>query len=544
MNQTIRRIGRTGGRWRRSTLVVSAMVTALVMSSCGSDAETAGTTAGSTAVAEGSASGETAGSADQPVAPGGNLVVGMTSDPDTLFPWKATQFQAVNILGLAYGTLTELDKDLAVVPGLAASWKYNGDATELTMTLQSGVTFADGSPLTSADVEYSLKAIQDEATAAVARSTLTSITGIAAPDDQTVVLTLSGPDAGLLAGLATVNLAILKKGDTEEALTTTINGTGPFVFGSRKPSESLILDANPNYWRGAPTLGSVEFRVIPDETSIVAALQSGNVQMATIDDPLVAQTAEATGITIAKTSQLSYHALQLNASKAPLDDVNVRLAIACAIDRQQVIDTAALGEGEVTGPITSPAYKSDPSAGPCATKDLAKSKEYLAKSAYPTGLTIKTIVSQGEYSTSVNEAQNLAAQLAEAGITMELEVLESGAYVDRWVAADFETAVALNGGRPDPDTMYGRYFTSTGNLNKVAGYSSPDLDKLFADGKAATDPASRTTIYTDISNDLVDNAAWVWLFTGYTYTATTPAVSGFTPMATGSLQYLRETTVS
>ncbi len=544
MNQSTRHLRRTGGRWRRSMLLVGAVVTALVLSSCGSDSDSTGTTAGTTAAAGGSTSGEMGESSAPTAAPGGNLVVGMTSDPDTLFPWKATQFQAVNILGLAYGSLTELDKDLAVVPGLAASWEYNDDATELTMTLQEGVTFADGSPLTSADVEYSLTAIQDEATAAVARSTLTSVTGIAAPDDQTVVLTLSGPDAGLLAGLATVNLAILKKGDNEESLTATTNGTGPFVFGSRKPSESLILNANPIYWRGAPTLGSVEFRIIPDETSIVAALQSGNVQMATIDDPLVAQTAEATGIAIAKTSQLSYHALQLNASKAPLDDVNVRLAIACAIDRQQVIDTAALGEGEVTGPITSPAFKSDPNAGPCANKDLAKSKEYLAKSAYADGLTIKTIVSQGEYSTSVNEAQNLAAQLAEAGITMELEVLESGAYVDRWVAADFETAVALNGGRPDPDTMYGRYFTSTGNLNKVAGYSSPELDKLFAAGKASTDPAERATIYTDVSNNLVDNAAWVWLFTGFTYTATTTAVAGFTPMATGSLQYLRETTVS
>jgi peptide/nickel transport system substrate-binding protein len=91
--------------------------------------------------------------------------------------------------------------------------------------------------------------------------------------------------------------------------------------------------------------------------------------------------------------------------------------------------------------------------------------------------------------------------------------------------------------------MYGRYFTSTGNLNDVAGYTSPELDALFAQGKATADPEARKTIYAQVSRELEDNAAWVWLFTSFTYTATAPEVSGFTPMANGSLKFLRETTV-
>jgi peptide/nickel transport system substrate-binding protein len=209
-----------------------------------------------------------------------------------------------------------------------------------------------------------------------------------------------------------------------------------------------------------------------------------------------------------------------------------------------VLDTAALGEGEVTGPITSPAYKSDPQARPCPERDLKKAAAYLAKAGKADGVTIKTIVSQGEYATSVNEAQNLKAQLAEAKITLDVETLESGAYVDRWIAGDFDAAVALNGGRPDPDGMYGRYFTSTGNLNKVAGYSSPKLDALFAQGRASSDRKDRAAIYKKVSAELEDNAAWVWLFTSYSYTATDSKVKGFVPMANGSLQYLRTTTVN
>jgi peptide/nickel transport system substrate-binding protein len=514
-------------RWGRAAL---AGVTALAVTLSGCSG--AGGQAGSTNGAGGSGG-----------ASGGTLVVGITSDPDTLFPWKATQFQAVNMLGLVYGTLTELTDKLEVAPGLAEKWAYSDDNKTLTLTLRKGVKFSDGSELTSADVKYSLDTIKLESTAAVASSTLASVSAVEAPDPSTVVLRLAAPDAALLAGLSTVNLAILKKGSTEASLATTVNGTGPFTVAQRKPSQSVVLTANKAYWKGAPKLDGVEFRIIPDETSVVSGMQSGAIQMATLDDPLVAKTAEGSGLTVTKTPQLSYHALQLKASAAPLDDPNLRLAIQCGIDRKQVLDTAAGGEGEVTGPITSPAYKSDPNARPCPTRDVAKAKDYLSKSKSPNGVTLKTIVSQGEYATSVNEAQSLKAQLAEVGITLDLEVLESGAFVKRWVDADFQAAVALNGGRPDPDAMYGRYFTSKGNLNKVAGYSSPALDQLFATGKSETDPAKRKGIYAEVTKTLEDDAAWVWLFTGYTYTASTAPVKGFKPLATGSLLGLRDATV-
>jgi peptide/nickel transport system substrate-binding protein len=471
------------------------------------------------------------------------LVVGSTSDPDTLFPWKATQFQAVHVLEQLYGTLTELDANLEVVPGLAESWQVSGDGRTITMVLRQNVGFADGSAFDSADVKASLDRIREEATGAVAAASLASVTAVDAPDPATVVLTLSGPDAGILAALASVNLAMLPSDATEQALQATPNGTGPFTLTQRTPNQSIVLAPNQRFWGGAPRLPSLEFRVIPDETSIVSAMQSGNVGFAVFDDPLVAQSAEGSGLTVTDTPQLSYHVLQLNARQAPLDNLDVRLALQCAIDRQQVLDTAALGEGEVTGPITSPAYRSDPAARPCPRRDVEAAKRHLAAAGHAGGLTLSTIVSQGEYATSVNEATNIQAQLAEAGITLNLDVLESGAFVDRWVAADFQTAVALNGGRPDPDGMYGRYFTSTGNLNEVAGYSSPELDALFAQGKATADPEARKAIYQQVSAELENNAAWVWLFTSFTYTATGPDVAGFRPMANGSLKYLRETSV-
>jgi len=473
-------------------------------------------------------------------ATGGTLVVGYTVDPNTLDPWKATQFQAVHLLEQMYGTLTQLDADLNVVPGLAEKWQYSDDNTTLTLTLRQGVTFHDGKPFSSADVKSSIERIQKPETAAVAAATLKSVKSVEAPDPQTAVLRLAAPDAGLLTGLATTNLAMISKDDTPESIGRKPNGTGAFTFGSRTAGQSVTLTANGDHWGGKPTVDGLEFRIIPDETSVVAGLQSGNVHFATVDDPLVARSAEGSGLKVTKTPSLSYHVLQFNARKAPLNNRDVRLAISCAIDRKQVLDTAAMGEGEVVGPVTSPAYKSDPNARPCPTRDLAKAKSLLAGAGFAGGVTIPTIVSQGQYATSVNEAQNLQAQLKEAGITLDLQTLESGAYVDKWIAADFTAAVALNGGRPDPDGMYGRYFTSTGNLNKVAGYSSPELDKLFAEGRATTDVAKRKEVYTRVSRHLEDNAVWVWLFASYGYTVTTQGVGGFTAMPNGSLKNLRQ----
>jgi peptide/nickel transport system substrate-binding protein len=506
--------------------------------------------------------------AQSPAASGGTLVAAITSDINQMSPWKATQFQAVAVLGLIYGTLTELDQNLNVVPGLAQSWESSADGKTLTFHLRDGVTFHSGAPLTSADVKASLDGIMDESNAAVARSSLASVTSVDAPDAKTVVLNLSGPDAGILAGLASVNVAILPAADIvsspaaspaavasgeatpvptvnpiDQLLTDKPDGTGPFMFVSRTPNQSITLAANPNYWNGPVTLGGVEFRIIPEESSIVDGIQAGNINFAVLTDPLVAQQAEAAGVAITRTPQLAYHVLQLNARQAPLDNVNVRLAIQCAIDRQSVLDTAALGEGEITGPITSPAYRSDPNARPCPTRDLDKAKAYLQAAGDPNGVTINTIVSKDEYATAINEAQAVQAQLADAGITLNIETMDIDTYVKRWLAADFQTAIALNGGRPDPDGMYGRYFTSTGNLNKVAGFSSPDLDNLFAQGKATIDPAARKPIYDQISKYLEDNAVWIWMFTSDNYTATTSNVSGFVPMANNSLQYLRQTTI-
>src|SRR5690606_3602350 len=209
-----------------------------------------------------------------------------------------------------YGTLTEFDEDLRVVPGLAESWQTSDDGRQLTFQLREGVRFADGSDFDAADVKSSLDAIRDPDTAAVAAATLASVEKVTTPADHTVVLKLSGPDAALPSNLASVNTAMLSSDDSPDTLATAPNGTGPFAFASRKANQTLKLEKNAEYWGQEPKLDSVEFRVIPDDDSILAAMQAGNVQFAVFDDPVVGQTAGDLGLEVAQTPQLSYHTLQ------------------------------------------------------------------------------------------------------------------------------------------------------------------------------------------------------------------------------------------
>lgn len=475
---------------------------------------------------------------------GGTLVVGRTGDVDNLDPHLATAFQSVQALELVYDTLFELDPELNVVAGLAEDWEFEDEGRTLRLTLRDDATFHEGDTMDSADVKATIDRVLDEATGAVGRANLLAVESVEAPDERTVVLQLTEPDATLPAALADVNTAVLSA-DAIEAGTvgSEPNGTGPFRFEDWTQGQSFTVTSNEEYWGGAPPLDGVEIRVIPDESSVLAGLRADEFHLGVLTDPTVV-TQIGDDLDVERTPALAYHALMMNSTRGPLQDPKVRQAISCAIDREELIESAVLGEGEITGPFTIPAYESEPYEGlGCTPADVERAKSLMAEAGHEGGFDLQTIVMTGGYATAVNEAQSLQSQLKEIGVNLQLEQLETNVYVDRWLAGDFDAAVALNSGKPDPHHMYVRYFTSDGNLNKVATFSSPELDELFAQGKAETDVDERGEVYAQISEQLLSASPWAWLFNGYEYRVLQPDVEGFVPMPTGSLKSLRDTSL-
>ncbi|MGH3487975.1 MAG: ABC transporter substrate-binding protein [Actinopolymorphaceae bacterium] len=475
----------------------------------------------------------------------GPFIVARTADIDLVDPARATAFPTVQTLDLVYDTLLETDDDGELRPGLATKWTVDDDGRTITLTLRDGVTFHNGETFTAADAKATLERVLDEETGSVVASYFGNVDAIEAPDDETLVLRLSRPDTALLNVLTYVGTSVLDQTDIEKGtVQRAVNGTGAFRWTEWEQGQKVTLTANRDYWDGAPTLPTVELRVIPDESSILSGMVAGSLDLGIISDPSVAEQVDEERLQLLTTDNLAYHAIQLNGRRGPLRKLEARQAIACALDRDEVIDTAYFGTGEMTGPITSPAYEFDALQGlPCDPPDLDAAKDLLEKAGYPDGFTLDTIVMVGNYATASTIAQSVQAQLAKIGVRLKLQQQQSSVYVKAWLAADYDAAVAKNGGSTDPYLMYGRYFEKNGSLDGPAGLADRKLDQVLRDANATTDAAERERLFGALQEELLRLSPWVWLASDQSYYLVGNDVKGFKALPTDSLDYLTEARV-
>lgn len=468
------------------------------------------------------------------------LIIARSVDATGLDPHTQTAFASLRLLELVYEPLVTTDSELNLQPALATDWSFSDDGMTLTFNLREGVTFHDGSSFGAEDVIASFDRILDEETASAARTNYLSIDSMEAPDDLTVVFNLNTPDVPLLSAMASTNAVILSSDVIESedpALVTA--GTGPFVLDSWTPDETTVLSANADWWGEGPFVDGIEIRIIPDETSILAALRAGTVDFALINDPLVGTLlVDDADVTLHRVPTLSYNVLQLRAEVEPLDQLEVRQAISCAINRQEIVDSAALGEGRVTGPLTMASYALPVDSLFCYEQDIAQAQELMAAAGLEDGFELTVILANAEPPVATSIAQVLASQLEAINITVEIEALEFSTYVDRWLAGDFAAAVALNGGRVDPYTMYSRYWQYDARFQPTAGYIDDTLDQLMKAGQVETDFDARYEIFSEFQQHLAETSPWVWLYAGYSYTAHQSYVSGWEPAANDSFYYM------
>lgn len=479
-------------------------------------------------------------------ASGSTFVVGSVSSVLKLDPDTVTNFLDFESLGLIYETLVKYNSKTQIVPGLATSWKTSANGLSMTFTLRSNVKFDDGTTMTSADVVASLQRAQLAATADPSATYISSVTNIAASGPDKVILTLSHADSSILQGLTSVNLAIMPASAIAAGtIAKQPDGTGPFVYSNWTPTTSFTVTANPNYWGGKPSLGTVEIETIPTETSISSALQAGTIQLGLFSQPTVVSTIP-TNYPVQKVLNLSYRALQLQDKTGIFSNVNIRRAVACATNRSQIMNDAVFGKGKVVGPIPLGPYATTPVSSICPTRNLKLAKKYLKAARKPKGFSFTAITSTDLDSTSAAQAIAMQSELAAVGIKMNIQNLASAAYISDWLAGNFQAAFADNGANLNPYVMYGRYFGAGGTLSTPAGYVSTKTQKLLLAGDTAKTPATAATAWKNLSNNLTGNAVWIWLFDSYQFAALAPNVKGFTlsPVNTTQLSSLAKTTLS
>ena len=473
------------------------------------------------------------------------LRMAWAQDATGLDPHKQTAFPSLRLLELIYEPLVRLDAQYNVVPAVAQRWEFSADGLTLTFKLDPNAKFSTGDAVTAADVKASFERLLNEETAAAARANFLSIASIDTPDDQTVVFNLSQPDAPILVAMSGTNASVVPASAIADgSIGTKAIGSGPFVLDQWDPNVKEVLSPNPHWAGGKVGVEGITISVLPSESAIIDSMRANQTDFALFNDPTIATLIPGEqGMTLNRIPGLAYNVLQMNPARPPMDNLKVRQAISCAVNRQEIVDTALVGEGTVTGPLTMEAYRSDPSTLFCYTQDVEKAKALMKEAGFENGFEATVIAATGEPPYAANEAQVLQSQLAEIGVKLKIETMDLKVYVDTWLKGDFDMAVAQNGGRPDPYPMYNRYFTKDGNLVKVSNFVDEELDSLLQQGRVETDPAKRKPIFQAFEARLAEQAPWVWISSTVTYTANLDNVKNYEINPSGLLLSLAKVTV-
>jgi peptide/nickel transport system substrate-binding protein len=410
-----------------------------------------------------------------------------------------------------YEGLIRRTPEQEIEPALASDWTVSEDGLTYTFELREGVTFHDGQALTPQDVVWSLTSRRD--TPAFSDSQrLATVTSIAA-EGQTITLTLSAPDSTLLWNLTGRAGLIFKEGDTVDYKTAE-NGTGPFVLDDWRQGDSITFVRNDEYWGEKAKVGEVVFAYIPDNQAALNAALAGEVDVVTGFDANLEEQIEADGAyELVLGASTDKGTLAFNQTSGPLSDKRVRQAIRQAIDHEGFIEAAASGE-TLYGPIPEldPGYEDLAEVAPY---DPEAARALLADAGVEV-LTL-TLTIPNFYSTTI--AQILVSDLNEVGITLEVDSVDFPTWLtDVYTNRDFDLSYVLHTEARDfenwADPTY--YFT----------YDNPDVQRLYAESVAATDPDEAAELLAEAARIVSEDAAADWLFNAASVVAVGTNITG------------------
>ncbi|WP_214405461.1 ABC transporter substrate-binding protein [Pseudonocardia lacus] len=426
----------------------------------------------------------------------GGILRAVTEGDPRLDPHLGTLGTDHYVLYPLYDRLVEFNpKDLTAVPGLASKWEYTTPNT-LVFTLNQGVTFHDGTPFDAEAVKFNIERAKNEEKSSV-KADLKSIDSVQVLDASTVQLDLNRPDTALplvfsdRAGMMVSPTAVRNGTNLDDNPV----GTGPFRFVSRVPGESLEYERYPAYWRPGPHLDGITITLLDDSRTATNALVSGQqdfIMQLDVADKARVDSSDAARVVVGPS--LSVARCTFRFEKGPFSDVRVRQAVNYGIDREAInkVITQGLGEpAHAAVPSSHWAYPSD--VVPVYTRDVAKARQLVAEAGHPDGLTIETVVVTSQDDRSMVEA--MQAQLAEAGITLNVSVLDAAeaqpAFRER---GEFDMFCIGWSGRPDPYQTYAALYPSASPY--VVDFDEPaELQGVLAETVAVSDIDQRKAAF-------------------------------------------------
>ena len=400
-----------------------------------------------------------------------------------------------------------------LTPSLAEKWTESPDGLVYEFQLRPGLTFHNGDPLTAEDVVFSFQRYKG----AGARTFKDKVQAVEALDARHVRFRLNEPWPDFLMFLGTpatgAGLVVPKKyleqvGD--DGFKKHPIGAGPYKFVSHTPGIELVVEANEQYWRKVPSVKRLVFRSVPEATTRLAMLKTGEADIAySLPGDLAEQVRQDPKLTLKVTSPPTPFWLEFPGKwdpKSPWHDQRVRLAANYAIDKQAINDAETLGFSKLSGSIIPHSFFYTLPLEPYPY-DVAKAKQLLQEAGYPNGFDAGDITPVPPWT---NVAEGVANYLGAIGIKVSVRSMERPAMFAAWRGKNLQGVIlAVSGAMGSASTRLENYVVSWGEF-AYGGY--PDLDALFKQQERARDPQQRERLLHQIQRLVHERAMFAPIY--------------------------------
>lgn len=467
---------------------------------------------------------------------GGTIVDAMIGEPSGLIPMIAGEAAASAIAANIFNSLLKYDRNLDLEGELAKSWEISADKKTITFQLKPGMKWADGKPLTSADVLFTWQLVTDDNTRTPYGSDYKLVTKAETPDALTFRVSYQQPYAPALdtwAGLQILPKHLLEGQDINTtAFARKPIGSHYYKLEKWLNGERISLIKNPLSTQGEAKIDRLVSRFIPDAAAQFLELMADNIDSMNLNPIQFARIFPSRPdltqkIGLYKELGNNYTYLGFNLKRKPFDDIRVRQAINYALNKQELIDGVLLGLGE---PVSSP-YKpgtrwTNPELAPYPY-DPKKALALLKEAGYEDTDGDGILDKDGrpfvfEMLTNQNKQREMSAvliqrRLKEIGIDSSIRVLEWASFVGRFIKTGEFDAVVLGWSLsldPDQYSIWHSSQQAPGQFNFI-GYNNPDVDRLLEQGRLEMDPDKRMKIYHEFARILQEDSPIVYLYAGY-----------------------------
>jgi peptide/nickel transport system substrate-binding protein len=443
------------------------------------------------------------------------VVIVQGVDPTTLDPMNHLETPALNLCLNIFDTLLQRDANIKIEPLLAESYKLVNDLT-WEFKLRKGVKFHNGEDFNAAAVKYNLERLGDPNNKLRQVFLVGVLDRVDIVDNYTVRVITKKPYPILDAQLCIYGGMIAPKYLQEKGpqhLAINPVGTGPYKFVRWIKDDHILLEANPNYWKGVPQIKKAIFRPIPEATTRVAALQTQEADIITNIPPHLMKLMDWKGRSyVSKTPSVRVIFMRCDPTKGgPVSDKRVRQALAQGINMEAIIKKVLDGNGILLGqPVTDKHFGYDPSVKPYPYNP-EKAKKLLADAGYAKGFDFVLNSPNGRYLNDKEVAEAAVGDLRKIGINATVKVHEWGTYMNMQYSHAVNPSNLLGWG----NTAFDADYTLSPLLRTeqaLSNFSNAKLDALIDQGGTTMDQKKRQKIYSDAMKLIHEEAAWVWAY--------------------------------